>query len=100
VLHVLAFVGADADALACTVLCHEDARRAERASSHGCASAVDGVALVGELRGPPPPGVFARGLVWSAQHPLAALALGAAFAALVVVLLLRSRPKRRPTARR
>lgn len=99
VLSVLAFVGPDADALACTVLCVEPlATEPEGAGT--CASLVDRTELVGTLGPPPPPGLFARALLGAAEAPLLAAGMVGALAMGVVSLALATRPRRRPTASR
>lgn len=93
VAHVLAFAGDDVDAVACSALCLEPA------ASTRCDAIVGGLRLEGTLLPAPPPGAFARGVLWSAEHPVAAGAIVGALGVAVVTLVLARRPPR-PIVRR
>lgn len=90
--HVLAFAADDRDAIVCSGLCLEPASGAR------CDAILATLTLEGALGPPPPPGAFARGVLWSAEHPVAAAAGLGMLSAAVVALLLARRP-RRPLAR-
>jgi hypothetical protein len=92
VVQLIAFLGERRDAVACSVLTLDH-------RPGGTGSSIAGsIAMVGDLREPPPPGAFARALFWSAEHPAAAMAIAAVLGILIVGGLLATRPRRRPTA--
>jgi len=105
VAHALAFVGADADAVACSLACSEPSRepRSEPSSEPSGAARCDGIAgtlaLTGELRPEPPPGLVASAILGASEHPAIAVAIGSALSVGVVALLLLTRPRLRPTSR-
>lgn len=88
VAHVLAFAGDDADAVACSALCLEPA------GASRCEALVGGLSVDGALVPAPPPGPFARAVLWSAAHPTAASALAGALGVAIVAVILARRPRR------
>lgn len=91
--HVLAFAASDRDAVVCSAVCLEPATGA------GCEAILASLTMDGALGPPPPPGAFARAVLWSAEHPVGA-AVGVGIVAAGVVALLLARRPRRPIASR
>lgn len=95
VAHALAFVGPDADAVACSLACSEPGSR----GGAGCDAVAASFAISGDLHPEPPPGLLARSILGAADHPVLAVVIVSVLALVVVAILLVTRPKLRPTSR-
>ena len=92
IAHLLTFVGADRDALLCTVVCSSPSER----GSGECAPVLETLRIVGSHAPPPDPGLLARTLFLAADHPRPALATLGVVAALIIAWVLARRPRPRP----
>jgi hypothetical protein len=89
--HVLGFVGDARDVLVCSALCLEPATAGT--ARPVCDEAVLGWSVETSFVEAPPPGLLMRLALSAADSPRAALASGLVAAALVVIALLRTRPR-------
>ncbi len=92
--HALVFAEGDGDAVVCSAVCVEPPEGAS------CPGVVASLHLTGAIGPPPPPGLFARAVLWSADHPALAASSAGVVTALLVTLLLARRPRRPIASRR
>ncbi len=85
--HVLGFVGADRDALVCSLVCSAPP------PADPCFALSAGLEVRGPLGPPPEPGMGGAMLSWAAAHPLAALLIAGAVGLMVVAQILIRRPR-------
>ncbi len=87
--HELGFAGARRDVALCSVVC------VEPETDSACKSVLDGTEMLGTFTGPPDPSLLVRAILFAAERPYAAGALGTAIAIAAVGVILAKRPRPR-----
>lgn len=88
--HVLGFAGDARDGILCSVMCGEDA------GVHACDELVNAASAEGAWLEAPPPSALTRTILYAAEEPWSAAAIGGATALLAITLVLARRPRPRP----
>jgi len=89
--HVLGFVGDEADLLVCSAVCVEP--EGDGSARSGCDGAAAASTVEAAFVGAPSPGPLLRLALAAADSPRGAVAVGLVAGALVIVALLRARPR-------
>lgn len=94
--HVLGFAGEAKGVVLCTVVCVEPATPTGSLTPGRCAALIDTAATEGAFTSAPPPSALIRAILLTAEHPEAALSIGAAVTLALIAAVLARRPRPRP----